>query len=219
MSKAKKLNLTMPELVEIAQAINKNTLDNRVRSQEEKINTDTFIRQFKINRKDFSETIKDTNITYNKSTFQYDSDDIEKLNYNRDTIVTPHKTIHNKINYNSDTLVIPNKYNESETKVIKSETLKTDLAIIEFEDMKNNLVEMLAWYKEQRGKENIIDIEIPIINIDRDKLTEAASTRGFKIYPSVIAEFKEFCKDNSQYTMQDLMAMSLIEYMKKYSNK
>ena len=106
---------------------------------------------------------------------------------------------------------------QRETLVIKSETLKTNLAIVEFEDMKSNLVEMIAWYKQQRSKEKIIDIEIPIISIDRDKLTAQAITRGFKIYPNIITEFKEFCKKNSQYTMQDLMAMSLIEYINKYS--
>ncbi|HEY5589371.1 MAG TPA: hypothetical protein VIK86_10530 [Candidatus Paceibacterota bacterium] len=167
MSKAKKLNLTMPELIEIAKAINKNTIGNRSRGQEDKINTDTFIRQFGINRKDFSETIKDTSINYNKSTFQYVSEDIETLNNNSITLVAP---AIKKRNNKSDTLVISNKYNESETKVIKSETLKTNLAIVEFENMKSGLVEMLEWYKEQRGKENIIDIEIPVISIDRDKL-------------------------------------------------
>lgn len=80
---------------------------------------------------------------------------------------------------------------------------------------------LFLWYyiSDTRDKENIIDIEIPIISIDSDKLTEQAMTRGFKIYPSVVVEFKEFSKVNSQYTMQDLMAMALIEYMKKYSNK
>jgi len=201
MSKAKKLDLSIPELTKIAKAINENTIANRSRIQKDKINTDTFIRQFKINRKDFSESIKDTNIKYNKSTFQYVSNDIENASNNGDTKGTP------------------TKYNRSETMVVKSETIGTNKAIIEFENMKSGLVEMLEWYKKQRGKENVIDIEIPIISIDRDKLTEQAITRGFKIYPSIVAEFKEFSKGNSQYTMQDLMAMALIEYMKKYSNK
>lgn len=207
MSKGKKLNLTISELSKITIAVNGNTIANRNRNQEDKMNTDTYIKQFGISRKDFSKTIKDTNINYNKSTFQYD---IKTSNYKSDTLVT------SKENNKRETLVMP-IYNESETKVIKSETLKTNLAVIEFEDMKSNLVEMIAWYKQQRSKENIIDIEIPIISIDRDKLTDKAITRGFKIYPDIITEFKEFCKKNSQYTMQDLMAMSLIEYINKYS--
>lgn len=201
MSKAKKLNLTMPELVGIAQAINKNTITNKSRSKDKKINTDTFIRQFGINRKNFSETIKDTDINYNKSTFQYVSDG---LNNGSDTLATPTEKPYNN---NDDTIVVKNK------------NIETNVAIVEFENMKSGLSEMLEWYKVQKKKENIIDIEIPIIHIDKEKLTELAVTRGFKVYPSVVVEFKEFCKQNSQYTMQDLMAMSMKEYMIKYKNK
>ncbi|MBE3129068.1 MAG: hypothetical protein IMZ60_05260 [Actinobacteria bacterium] len=197
MSKAKKLKLTIQELTKIAQAINGNTITNKSRSQEEKIYTDTFIKQFGINRNDFSETIKNTNINYNKSTFQYDFDNS---------------------NNKSDTLVIPIKYKESETIVVKNETLEMNVAITEFESMKSGLVEMLEWYKSQRKNENIIEVEIPKILIYKERLSERAVTRGFKIYPNVVAEFKEFCKHNKQYTMQDLMAMAIIEYMIKYEN-
>lgn len=216
MSKAKKLNLTMPELVGIAQAINKNTITNKSRSKDKKINTDTFIRQFGINRKNFSETIKDTDINYNKSTFQYVSDG---LNNGSDTLATPTEKLYNN---NDDTIVVPNKSkhnNNDDTIVVKNKNIETNVAIVEFENMKSGLSEMLEWYKVQKKKENIIDIEIPIIHIDKEKLTELAVTRGFKVYPSVIVEFKEFCKQNSQYTMQDLMAMSMKEYMIKYKNK
>jgi hypothetical protein len=222
MSKAKKLNLTLPELIEIAKAINKNTLANRNKSADEKINTDIFIKQFGINRKDFSETIKNTTIKYNKSTFQYD---IESPNNNSETLVATSKPLQNN---KGDTLVAPDEYtkgetivtlkenNKSETVVVKAEAIGSNVVIVEFENMKSELMEMLEWYKTQRKKENIIDIEIPIISIDKEKLTEAAVTRGFKIYPNVVSEFKEFCNQNSQYNMQDLMAMALVEYMDKY---
>jgi len=198
MSKAKKLELTIPMLIEIAKAINKNTITNRTRSRSEKINTDTFIKKFGINRKDFSETIKGTSIKYNRNIFQYAFEDIED------------------INKKSELMIAATKYNDSETLVVKSETVETNMAIIEFENMKSGLVEMLEWYKDQRLKENIIEIEMPLISIDKEKLTEQAMTRGFKIYPGIVAQFKEFCKENSQFTMQDLMAMALIEYMDKY---
>lgn len=54
------------------------------------------------------------------------------------------------------------------------------MSIVEFESMKSGLVEMLEWYRRQRKNENIIDIEIPKININREKLTEQAVTRGSK---------------------------------------
>lgn len=113
-------------------------------------------------------------------------------------------------------MIAASKYNDSETLVVKGETVETNLAIIEFENMKSGLVEMLEWYKCQRLKENIIEIEMPLISIDKERLTEQAVTRGFKIYPSIVTQFKEFCKENSQFTMQDLMATALIEYMDKY---
>ena len=72
MSKPKKLELTIVKLKEIAESINENTTANRSKSKEAKISTDMYIKQFEINRKDFSETIKDTDIKYNKSTFLYD---------------------------------------------------------------------------------------------------------------------------------------------------
>ncbi|MBK5201418.1 MAG: hypothetical protein JJE21_07775 [Spirochaetaceae bacterium] len=218
MSKPKKLNLPISELTKIALSINKNTIDNRTRNKEKKITTDTFIRQFEIQRKDFSETIKDTNIEYNKSTFQYTFDG---LNNSSDTKITPTEKTHRS---RSDTIGTPaNKIhnNYSDTKVAstnktESETIETNVSIVEFENMKSGLVEMLEWYRRQRKNENIIDIEIPKININREKLTEQAVTRGFKIYPVVVTEFKKFCNHNSQYTMQDLMAMALLEYCDKY---
>lgn len=73
MSKAKKLNLPLLTLIEIAKALNENTIANRSRSKDEKIGNDVFIRQkFDIARKDYIETCKGTPIRYNKYTFLYD---------------------------------------------------------------------------------------------------------------------------------------------------
>ncbi|MBU3093841.1 hypothetical protein KPL35_17555 [Clostridium sp. CF011] len=69
MSNPKKIDLPIEELKKITLAINENTIANKSRSKEDKITTDKFIKQFGINRKNFSETIKDTNIKYNESTF------------------------------------------------------------------------------------------------------------------------------------------------------
>jgi len=198
MSKAKKLELTVYMLIEIAKAINKNTIANRTRSHAEKINTDTFIQKFGINRKDFSETIKGTSIKYNRNIFLYSFENI------------------NNSDKEIELMIAASKYNEGETLVVKGETVENNIAIIEFENMKSELEEMLQWYKDQRLKENIIEIEMPLVSIDKEKLTEQAVTRGFKIYPNIVMQFKEFCKGNGQYTMQDLMAMALIEYMDKY---
>ncbi|HEY8889388.1 MAG TPA: hypothetical protein VIM70_03980, partial [Clostridium sp.] len=77
MSNAKVLNLSYLSLVEIARAINQNTIANKNRLKEKKIVTDKFIRKFSISRKDFSETLKTKarGIKYNSSTYLYDIND------------------------------------------------------------------------------------------------------------------------------------------------
>ncbi|MBW9150387.1 hypothetical protein K2F40_15615 [Clostridium sp. CM028] len=253
MGEPKKLELTIEKLIEIAIALNENTLANRNRSKEDKISTDKFIRRFDINRKRFSVTIQDTDIKYNKSTFRYDIPDEFIMKNKNEVLVTNSETCENTVNkpntesetlvslndtgskiekdtkmkIKNEALVINNKArenivnklnNEGETFVSLSETALAhfDKRIKSIEEMKYEFEEMSSWYKKQRKKENIIDVEIPEIKIDKKRLNEEPSTRGFKVYPSVIAEFKKFSMVNRQYTMQDLMAMAMIEYINKY---
>jgi hypothetical protein len=240
MGVAKKLDLPLEKLIEIASAINENTIANRIKQKEDKISTDKFITKFGINRKSYSASIKDTEIRYNSSTFLYDisgetvvkskSETVVSLNKNKDkeenyttkklnseSFVVKSETeinLANKQNNESEVIVLP----QGETFVSLNETALAhfDKRINSIEEMRYDIEEMMEWYRAQKKKENIIDVEIPEIKIDKDCLNEEPSTRGFKIYPSVVAKFKEFCKVNSQYTMQDLMAMAMIEYIDKY---
>ena len=253
MGEPKKLELTVEKLVEIAIALNENTIANRNRSKDDKISTDKLIRRFNINRKRFSVTIQDTDIKYNKSTFLYDIPGEFTIKSKSETLVVnseTHESEVNKPNNECETLVSLNNTEdkiesdtkiklENETLVVNSETRENivnksnnegetfvslsenDLAsfdkrIKSIEEMKYEIEEMSSWYREQRKKENIIDVEIHEIKIDKKRLNEEPSTRGFKVYPSVIAQFKEFSRENRQYTMQDLMAMAMIEYIDKY---
>jgi len=207
MSKAKKLNLSLEELIYIAISINENTIENKSRLKDEKISTDKFVKQFGISRKDFSETIKLTEINYNKSTFLYDVPDVIKST----------KPTENQ-RFNKSETKISNvkpseiaKKNTNETSVI-IKNLKEE--VHEFSTIKTELNEMLGWYRNQK---NIIDIEIPIIKIDSQKFKdEQAITRGVKLYLSAFNTFKNFCLENGQYKMQDLISMALIEYADKY---
>jgi len=166
MSKAKNLNLSLQELIYIAVAINENTLENKIRLKDEKIPTDKFIRKFGINRKDFSETIKLTEINYNKSTFLYDVPESIKGT----------EPLVNKDFNESETLVI----NKSITKVSNIKNIKEEVQ--EFSNIKIEINEMLEWYRNQK---NIIDVEIPIIKVDSQKFkNEQAITRGVKLYLS-----------------------------------
>lgn len=221
MSKGKKLDLSLEKLIEIANELNKNIIANKKRSKDEKIGTDKFIRnKFGINRKNFSATIRDTDIKYNKSTFLYDIPEEIDVKPKSETRVVKSETTEIPVNKgnNKGEIIVSHR---GETFVSSSETnlVEFDNRLKNIEDIRNEIDEMLKWYREQRYKENIIDIEIPEIRIDSNRLQEKPITRGFKIYPSVVAEFKEFCKKNSQYTMQDLLAMAMIEFMERYSKQ
>ena len=117
MSKPKILDLTIEKLKEIAQSINENTAANRTKSKEAKISTDIFIKQFEINRKDFSETIKDTDIKYNKSTFLYDIGEVN-LSTTKVNIKGVNKNSEN-VNYTKP-VDIQEVYQESNLKEIQS---------------------------------------------------------------------------------------------------
>ena len=218
MSKARNLNLSLKELIYIAVAINENTLENKIRLKDEKIPTDKFIRKFGVNRKDFSETIKLTEINYNKSTFLYDvpesikgTEPVGNKGFNESETLVINKSI-TKIGIIKDlenTSI--DKKNKNETSdIIKN--IKEEVQ--EFSNIKIEINEMLEWYRNQK---NIIDVEIPIIKVDSQKFkNEQAITRGVKLYLSAFNTFKDFCLENGEYKMQDLISMALIEYADKY---
>lgn len=218
MSKSKILNLSLQELISIAVAINKNTIENKSKSKDQKIPTDKFVRKFEINRKDFSETIKLTEINYNKSTFLYDIPEAIKSNepiknrpFNRSETSVINKSKTKVINVKKSETPVIGIQNKNETSVM-IENMKEEVQ--EFSNIKTEINEMLGWYHNQK---NIIDVEIPIIKIDSQKFkNEQAITRGIKLYLSAFNTFKKFCLENGQYRMQDLVSMALIEYADKY---
>lgn len=134
------------------------------------------------------------------------------IKINKSETFIKNKSITKVIN-KSDTKV----NNKSDTVVIKQISTLTK-EIQELKSFKSDMTEMLEWYKKQKSKENIIDVEIPEIKISLDiKADEKAMTQGLKTYPSVLNEFNTFCKNNKEFKKQDLLAMALIEYIKKYS--
>ena len=218
MSKARNLNLSLKELIYIAVEINENTLENKIRLKDEKIPTDKFIRKFGINRKDFSETIKLTEINYNKSTFLYDvpesikgTEPFVNKGFNESETLVINKSVTKVSNIKDLENTSIDKKNKNETSVI-IKNIKEEVQ--EFSNIKIEINEMLEWYRNQK---NIIDVEIPIIKVDSQKFkNEQAITRGVKLYLSAFNTFKDFCLENGQYKMQDLISMALIEYADKY---
>lgn len=217
MSTPKKLDLPLEKLAEIAQAINENIIANKSRSKQDKIPTDIFIQTFGINRKNFSETIKGTEIKYNKSTFTYDipqslcsnnkvtSEDIKPLKNEKqesNNIITP------LVKQQSNNVATPKESNQIAVKEIPTELRK-------LMTLSDDIQEMITWYQRHKDDDKII--EVPEININHPRLKGATSTRSFKTYTKVMDDFAKFCK-NRKETQKDLVALALVEFMERYKN-
>lgn len=162
-----------------------------------------------------------------KSLGYSDESTLRKRFKNKGYSLNKEKTEYIKVN-NSETLIkdksvteVINKdetkvKNNSDTEVIKQVSVLTK-EIQELKNFKTDMTEMIEWYKRQKNKENIIDVEIPEIRICIPNKEEKAKTQGLKTYPSILNEFDTFCAANKEFRKQDLLAMALIEYMKKYS--
>lgn len=218
MSKPKKIDLSIEKLREIAQAINENTTANKSRSKENKIPTDKFIKQFGINRKDFSETIKDTNIKYNKSTFSYDIESSEEVNTST-TKIKPRE-----VNKSSEQVSLPktliNKEVHQQTTTSKSQeiesipknTFELPKEFKELLSLTGELKEMVGWYRKQNNT-NII--EVPELNINNSKLEGDVVTRSFKMYKTIAGDFSKFAEGRKE-TQKDLISLALLEFIEKY---
>lgn len=98
------------------------------------------------------------------------------------------------------------------------------------EEIKENLLQMIAWYKKQKKmeeeREEIFEwikknmknkdlIEVPEITIDKQQLIGDVKTRSFTIYSEVLQKFNDFCSEQP-YSKQDLLSMALLEYIERY---
>lgn len=219
MGKPKKLDLSLEQLKEIANAINENTIANRTRSKEDKIPTDKFIRKFNILRKDFSETIKDTCITYDRRTFLYNTEIeetvsiINDLSSNKINNIEIIESIDNTdIEEDRNKKVTPSKNNKSNTKVTPSNTI--DIIKLLEEQLPEVLEIVKEYNKNKIYKNKESEIKKDLI-IDQELLNGESITRSFKTYKKVLDDFSYFCKDRKE-TQKDLLAMALIEFMERY---
>jgi len=218
MGKSKKLDISLEKLVSIALSINENTIANKHKLKEEKISTDKFIQQFNINRKDFSFTIKDTEINYNKSTFLYDVPEV--LNVNNkiiSTYIMPLKANKQQSNHKVTTEGAQQS-NQIVTPIEKQQPLSTNLKNLPVElrkiiNQSSEIEEMLFWYRHHKNDDKII--EVPEINVNHDDLQGDLMVRSFKTYERVLNKFAVFCKDKKEM-QKDLIALALVEFMDTY---
>ncbi|MBX4271782.1 hypothetical protein [Clostridium estertheticum] len=218
MSNPKKIDLPIEELKKITLAINENIIANKSRSKEDKITTDEFIKQFGINRKNFSETIKDTNIKYNKSTFFYDIGIDGKENFPATKVNSKQVNIGSeKINYtkpfkNEEVYQVTTESKPKEIQNISKDKFQIPSEFKEILSLTGDLKEMLSWYKKQTNT-NII--ELPELNINNPKLDGEVVTRSFKMYKEIAEDFSCFA-DSRKETQKDLISLALVEFINKY---
>lgn len=190
-------DLNIAELSNIANSINKNTIENRKRKKEDRLVTDKFIiMKFKISRKKFSKLIKDTPIKYNPKSHMYDvpiNDD--KLSVNN-----------NKLSSFNNNFSASNDDNLSK---INTENIKN---IIEKEYPE--ILDIINLYK--KNKVNFIEKENKKIDIHRHELQGELFSKSFKTYKKVLDDFVEFCSKRVE-KQRDLIAIALLEFMEKYS--
>ncbi|MBU3187678.1 hypothetical protein [Clostridium estertheticum] len=218
MSNPKKIDLPIEELKKITLAINENIIANKSRSKEDKITTDKFIKQFGINRKNFSETIKDTNIFYNKSTFFYDIEIDGEENFPATKVNSKQVNIGSeKINYskpvkNQEVYQVTTESKPKEIQNISKDKFQIPSEFKEILSLTGDLKEMLSWYKKQTNT-NII--ELPELNINNPKLGGEVVTRSFKMYKEIAEDFSCFAESRKE-TQKDLISLALVEFINKY---
>jgi hypothetical protein len=214
----KKLEISLEKLISIALSINKNTISNKSKTKEQKIPTDKFIKQFEINQKDFSFTIKDTEIKYNKSTFLYDIPEgltIDNKVANLDII--PIETNKQQSNYKVTTEGTQQS-NQIVTPIEKKQPISTNLKNLPVElrkiiDQSSEIEEMLYWYRHHKDDDKII--EVPEIDVNHADLQGELMVRSFKTYARVLDKFAIFCKGKKEM-QKDLIALALVEFMNTY---
>ena len=214
----KKIDISLEKLIFIALSINKNTIANKSKPKEEKIPTDKFIKQFEINRKSFSFTIKDTEIKYNKSTFLYDVPEGLTINSKLTNVaIMPIKANKQQSN-NKVTTESEQQSNQIVTPIEKQQLLSTNLKNLPVElrkiiNQSSEIEEMLFWYRHHKDDDKII--EVPEINVNHDDLQGDLMVRSFKTYERVLNKFAVFCKDKKEM-QKDLIALALVEFMDTY---
>ena len=95
-----------------------------------------------------------------------------------------------------------------------NDTLNIRQDMIEIIDHKDEIFDMLEWFKnrDDKGMTEVIEIINEGIKID---LPESETTRTtIRINKIIWDEFNKFCDENKAFNKQDLMAQALKEFMK-----
>lgn len=200
-------DVNINELINIAKGINQNTIENKKKEKEDRINTDKFIMmKFKISRKKFSKLIKGTSITYNPKSHMYDVPETindsklndDKLTVNNSKLSSSNGNDSNNFKTNNDDS-LPGIKTEEIKKIIKKEYPE--------------LLEIIDLYR--KNNTNVVKKSSKEININRPELKGELFSKSFKTYKKVIDDFVKFSSKRVE-TQKNLIAIALLEFMEKY---
>jgi len=79
------------------------------------------------------------------------------------------------------------------------------------------LLSMKDDIKECIDKSKATDVIEPVeLKVDKNRFKGELKGRLIKVYDNVNTEWINFCKSNSQFKMQDLYSMALLDYIGKF---
>jgi len=145
-------------------------------------------------------------------------DHFKRVNYKYDTITKQYiqsgtQAIIPKDNTSINNKIIRNNNkSKSEVAITKDDNLIKEVR--ELLDMKDQLKELIQEYNRSK---NIIDVIEPAeLKVDKTRFKGELKGRLIKVYDNVNNDWIAFCKVNSEYKMQDLYSMALLDFIKNY---
>lgn len=201
---------------------------NRELKRDKKTSVTKLCKNLNINKSTFITKCNKNNFKYNFDSRQYEKEDIDKevmQKHNKSIIENLDEKEENKIKniqknneciskdiqlQNENITKVKQKHNKS----ISEEMLDN---IKELLEMKEQLKEVIQEYNKSKS---IVDIELPKLELDKGKFKGEPTNRLIKVYKNINDNWIKFCKEEySEFKMQDLYSMALMEFMDKYSKK
>lgn len=154
---------------------------------------------------------------FTKAGYKYNHDIRQYVIQNNNKSITS-KSAENHTNSNQiiqkNNKNISNKvdvFKENTITGIKEDQLKGLLELLELKDQLKELIQ------NNIKSKNIIEVDLTELKVDTSKFEGEPVGRLIRVYKNVNDSWIKFCKENSQFKMQDLYSLALLEFIDKYS--
>ena len=145
-------------------------------------------------------------------------DHVKRCNYKFDTNTNQY------IKSDSQALIQSNNNSIIKKVIPKHSSSKSEVAITKDDPLMEEVKELLSMkddlkilIQEYNRSKNIVDVIEPVeLKVDKTRFKGELKGRLIKVYDNVNNDWIEFCKSNSQFKMQDLYSMALLDYINKF---